>query len=76
LTSEEKITVSYPVAYSMHIVIMWRIIILCTTITSLAADDKVSYENYKVFSILPTTKLHLEILQELRVIYEVSKPFK
>jgi len=54
---------------------MWRIIILCI-ITSLAADDKVSYENYEVFSIVPTTQLQLEILQDLRDVIEVSKSFR
>jgi len=45
-------------------------------ITSLAADDKVSYENYEVFSIVPTTQSQLEILQELRDVIEVSKLFR
>jgi len=55
---------------------MWKIIISCTMIMSLAADNKVSYENYKVFSIVPVTQLQLEILQELRGMIEVSKLFK
>lgn len=55
---------------------MWKIIVLCA-IVGLADAQKAIYNNYKVFRIIPTTKTHLENLQELENVYDgVSKFFK
>jgi len=44
-------------------------------ITSLASNDKVRYEHYKVFSIVPKTQLQLKLLHTLRDVIEVSRSF-
>ncbi|XP_018337843.1 PREDICTED: uncharacterized protein LOC108745920 [Trachymyrmex septentrionalis] len=55
---------------------MWKIIVLCTMITGLAADNvinvKASYENYKVFKIHPQTYMQLEVLQAMKISNEFS----
>ncbi|XP_011175147.1 zinc carboxypeptidase [Solenopsis invicta] len=43
---------------------MWRITVLFIVTTGLAAA-KVTYENYKLFRIIPTMETHLEVLQSL-----------
>ncbi|XP_071639658.1 zinc carboxypeptidase-like [Temnothorax longispinosus] len=45
---------------------MWKIIMLCIVTMGVATVDKVSYEGYKLFSIVPKTQLELELLEELR----------
>ncbi|EFN74039.1 Zinc carboxypeptidase A 1 [Camponotus floridanus] len=46
---------------------MWKAIVLCT-ILSLAIAQKARFDNYKVFSIIPTTEAQLEILRGLEEI--------
>ncbi|XP_067211704.1 zinc carboxypeptidase [Linepithema humile] len=50
---------------------MWKIIVLCT-IVGLAAAQKATFKNYKVFRIIPTTEAQVEILREFQ---EVSDGF-
>lgn len=59
------------------IVIMWRIMV-CIITMGLAAFGKVSYEGYKLFSIVPMENKHLLLLKALQNVgsTEVSKSFK
>lgn len=42
---------------------MYKFLVL--TLVTLAAAQKASYENYQVFSILPSTESQLEILRQI-----------
>ncbi|XP_011160941.1 zinc carboxypeptidase [Solenopsis invicta] len=48
---------------------MWKIIVLCT-IVCLAAAQKATFNNYKVFRIIPTTEEQVNNLQQLQAIYD------
>ncbi|XP_012526206.3 zinc carboxypeptidase [Monomorium pharaonis] len=50
-------------------IIMWKIIILCT-IVCLAAAQKATFNNYKVFRIIPTTEAHVNELHQLEAIHD------
>ncbi|XP_011698097.1 PREDICTED: zinc carboxypeptidase A 1-like [Wasmannia auropunctata] len=45
---------------------MWKILVICIVITGLAAEDMISYEGYKVFSIIPTTSSQLRVFNALK----------
>lgn len=44
---------------------MYKLLVL--TLVALAAAQKASYENYQVFSVLPSTESQLEILRQIEV---------
>lgn len=45
---------------------MWKIIVLCIVSMGLSIAEKVTYKNYKLFTISPKTIWQLRVLQALR----------
>jgi len=55
------------------VIIMWKIIILCT-IVDLVSAEQATFDNYKVFKIPTTTQAQVELLNQLAEIPDgVSK---
>ncbi|XP_071640392.1 zinc carboxypeptidase-like [Temnothorax longispinosus] len=54
---------------------MWRIIMLCIVTMSIATVDKVSYEGYKLFSMVPKTKRHMRILNDFENMSDAKHSF-
>ncbi|XP_011705384.1 PREDICTED: zinc carboxypeptidase A 1-like, partial [Wasmannia auropunctata] len=50
---------------------MWKIIILCT-IVGLVAAEQVTYDNYKVFRITVTTQMQAALLNQFADIHGIS----
>jgi len=53
---------------------MWKIIVLCM-IVGLAATQKATFRDYKVFRIVPTTEIQVEILREFQEISDGVSTF-
>lgn len=54
---------------------MWKIIVLCTV--CLTAAQKATFNNYKVFRIIPTTEAQINKLHQLEAIHDgVSRSFQ
>jgi len=55
---------------------MWKIIVLFTIVITVIAQ-KATYENYKVFRIIPTTEKQLKLIRKLRQFHDrVSRPIR
>ncbi|XP_071559723.1 zinc carboxypeptidase-like [Temnothorax nylanderi] len=54
---------------------MWPIIMLCIVTMSIATVDKVSYEGYKLFSMVPKTNRHMKLLNDLEDVSDAENSF-
>lgn len=44
---------------------MWKVILLCAFVGLSAVEQKASFENYKVFRIVPVTEKQVQLLRQL-----------